>query len=274
MSRNKRYTCKFAKFGCGGSCYGLKRIRDHEETCRYAPAGTLITDAMKARLTNLADLISGLVQSDQAKGKQIKRMAEEIKNLRVHVMDLESTVSRLVPDYSHIKLEFLHLPRYIMAHSEKRAWAEKIRSQCKYDNPKYIFEVFLKHLMENEPFFFRVKSYDALEVSVSFGQKVQGRMLLRDFVVKYMEVCHFLMTSLWPDLTEVNKVPHVPRVLCCGYTEAIVNRLERGEKYVEAQWARTHRAEIVAAHAERVDGLMELVRQEFSSKYKRNSTSK
>ena len=275
MTKNKRHTCKYSKFGCGGSCYGLKRIQEHEATCRFAPEDDLEDKAMKARLSNLEDIIGGLVKTDMAKQKQIKRMALEIRNLRLQVVDLQSTVSRIVPDYSHITLEFLSLPRYIMKHGESREWATMMRDRCKYDNPKFIFEEFLKYLLETEPYFFKVKSYDAIEVCVDFGEgRFEGRMLLRDFIVRFMEACYILMTDLWSNLKEVNKIPHVPRVLCCGYSDKIVRRLERANLFIEAQYTKSHVSEIMQAYNERVEMLMELARQEFSSKCKRNSKTR
>jgi hypothetical protein len=272
MTKNKRHFCRFENNGCGGSCYGLKRIREHEATCRFCPPEDMAQLAMKARMTSLEEIISGLVRADEARAKQVKRMAMEMKNLRLQVVDLQSNVSRLVPDYTYIKLELLHLSRYIMSQCESRQWSELMRGRCKYDNPKYIFEVFLKHLIATEAPFFKIISYDTVEATVDFGDgPLQARMLLRDFILRFMEVCLVLMKDLWPNVTEINKIPHVPRVLCCGYSKGIVHRLERGNKFIQAQYAKSHRAEIIQAHNERLDSLMELARQEFSTKYKSNS---
>ena len=272
MTKNKRHYCKYKSNGCGGSCFGLKRIQEHEATCRFAPPEDVLHVAMKARMSAYEDMISELMKADAARAKQMKRMALDMKNLRLQVLDLQSTVSRIVPDYSHVKLEFFHLPRFIMKHEVSREWALEMRERCKYDNPKHLFEAFLQYLVETQDHFYKIISYDTIEVRIDFGEgRCEGRMSLRDFVVRFMEACLVLMKTLWPNVTEINKLPHVPRVLCCGYTEAIVRRLERANMFIEAQYAKTHRVEIVQAYNERVDNLMELARQIFSSKIKRSS---
>lgn len=274
MSKNKRHHCRYASYGCGGSCFGLKRIKQHEETCRFAPSDELANQALVARLTSFEEIVSALVKSDASKTKTINKMAAEIKNLRMQVLDMQSNVSRIVPDYTHVELQPLHLHRLIMKYGESRQWATMMRDKCKYDNPKHLFAEFLKYLVKTEPFFYRVKSYDSLTVNIDFGEgRHEGHMLLRDFIVQFCEACYALMTDLW-DVTEINKVPHIPRLLCYAYNKNIVRRLEKANFFVEAQYAKSHQVEIVQAYHERVESLMELARAEFTAKYrisKRNS---
>jgi hypothetical protein len=270
-SNNKRHYCRYAAQGCGGSCFGLKRIKHHEASCRFAPetspVGAMHT-AMIARISAFEDVVSGLVRSDASKTKQILKLVGEMKNLRIQILDLQSNVSKIVPDYSHVELRPLYLHRLIMKYGGDRQWATMMRDRCKYDNPKYLFAEFFKYLVKTEPFFYKVKSYDTLAVNVDFGEgRREGHMLLRDFAVQFCEACYMLMTDLW-NVTEINKIPHVPRLLCFAHTKAIVRRLKKANFFVEAQYAETHQAEIMQSYHERVESIMELARAEFTAKYR------
>lgn len=269
MSKNKRYDCKYKPFGCGGSCFGLNRMHAHEETCRYAPAGQGLSEAFAARIAALETAVTHLVKHRVAQAKAHKKQGIRIHSLEVQVMQLQATVARIVPDYTHIELTHMNLARYMTEKCESWSWAEALIARCKYGNPKHMFTQFMQLLLEKEPYFFKLKTYDMLTVDVDFGDgTTKGDMPIRDFVIKFHECCLVLMKDLWPNVEEINKVPHLPRIMCTGYTESNLKRLERANKFVRAQYARQHRLQLHQDFVNRIDSAVELFRDGFREKLK------
>ena len=221
-------------------------MQQHEATCKYAPESTSVSATLLTRFETMESTISMLVRSNKAQEKTNKHQAELIRELKGRIVLLETTVSRLTPDYSHIELTHFSFPQYIMNKLESRQWVTKIMDRCKYKSPKYLFTSFMQTLMEDEPLFFRFKSYDIVTVSACFGSRMlkEADMPLREFCEKFFSVCLVLMKSIWKDVDEVNKVPFLPNIMCRGYSEEIQKRLERQGKFTQAQYARTHQLQL------------------------------
>ena len=277
-SKNKKHYCKYHVFGCGGSCYGKGRMEKHEATCKYAPQNNQSTApaGMLARFETMESTISMLVRRCTAQEKTNKKQAAEIRSLKAQVAELHTTVKRLTPDYSHIELTLLHLPQYIMERVESREWVEALKARCKYRNPKYLFTAFMQKLLEEEPFFFKMKSYDVVTVTTCFGRKVlrDHDMPLRDFAVEFYSVCYVLMTCLWRGVEEVNKAPFLPHIMCRGYSEEHITKLERRNKMVQAQHAKTHALELHQAWVASIDSFCDWVRDSFTEKVNNSLVSR
>ena len=267
MGKNKRHFCKYQLYGCGGSCFGKGRMIEHEKSCRYAPAESTPSAAVLSRFENMESAISMLVRRAANQEKHNKRQEAQIRGLKAQIMELQGTVARITPDYSHVKLVGLHLPRYIMKHSENRDWAEEMIGKCKYRNPKHIFKAFMQKLMEDLPFFWKVKTYDIATVAISWGGRIETTDIpLRDFAIKFYDACFVLITDLWPDTEEINKVPFIPKIMCCGYSEEVVKRMERREEFVAAQYARQHKLELHQQWLANIDSFCDWLREAFREK--------
>ena len=155
-----------------------------------------------------------------------------------------------------------------MEKSESRQWVTKVRGLCKYQNPKYLFTVFMQLLLEEEPFFWKMKTYDTVTVSTTFGRETlrDVDMPIRDFVIDFHRCCLPLMKLVWPDVDEINKIPIIPRIICNGYTEKAVEMLDRKQDHVRAQYARTHRLELHQQWVERIESAVEVFRDSFNVK--------
>ena len=265
MVKNKRYACKFASFGCGGSCFGKARIEKHEASCRFAPADGVLGNVIAAEMERLSLAIEELTRQNRNTVNRNRRLTTRVHTLEQTVKRLENVVKTLVPSYDNIKLSFFHLPRYIMEKSQSRVWAEGIVSRCKYGNPKHLGAALLQHLMETEPHFFKLKSYDTVTVACCLGKaKLDGvDITLKEFVTQFYACIFVLMRVLWPDREEVNKTPFLPRIMCCGFSEDAVNRLDRQNKFVQSQHARQNKLELHQRWVEQIDNGVELFRSSF-----------
>jgi len=265
MGKNKKYFCKYHMYGCGGSVFGKARMEVHEQTCRYAPQDG-VSVGLLGRFGTIDTSISYLMKRTIAYEKSNRRLEAQVRDLKTQVTELQVTVSRLTPDYAHIELVGLHLPRYITK-TENRRWAESLIDRCKYKHPKHLFKAFMQLLLEEEPFFWKLKSYDIVTVFVSFGGNIQKReMSIRDFAVKFYDVCFVLMKDLWPRTDEINKIPFLPRILCKGFSQDILRRLERNKQFVRAQYARQHSLELHQTWLASIDDFCDWLRDSFSDK--------
>ncbi len=264
MSKNKRYVCKFASFGCGGSCYGKTRVEKHEASCRFAPADGVLGNVIAAEMERLNVVTEELTRQNRNTVNRNRRLTTRIHTLEQKVTRLENVVKTLVPSYDNIELSFFHLPRYIIEKSQSRVWAEAIVKRCKYGNPKHLGAALLQHLMESEPHFFKLKSYDTVTVTCDMGKKrLDGEVTLQEFVTQYYACIFVLMRVLWPGREEVNKAPFLPRIMCCGWSEDAVNRLDRQKQYVRSQHARQNKLELHQRWVEQIDNGVELFRSSF-----------
>jgi hypothetical protein len=269
MSKNKRYCCKYKAFGCGGSVFGKTRITQHEATCRFAPKDDLVGVALLARLTTLEDAVTRLIRYGKLAESKARKQATRVLRLENLVLDLQTTVKRILPNYDNIVVEFLDIPRYITSKWDNRQWSEKMIASCKYGNPKYLGNVFFQHLMETHPFFFKLKTYDTVCVNVSFGigkGRVTGEMALRDFVINYYMSILPLIKTLWSDTETINKKPFMPEILCCGYSEKVRNRYERQKMFIHAQFARENQTQLNQTFSDLIDAEMESFREAFREK--------
>ena len=98
------------------------------------------------------------------------------------------------------------------------------------------------------------------------GSMKKQEMPIREFAIKFYDLCFVLMKDMWPRVDEINKIPFLPRIMCKGYTEDAVRRLERTEKFVRAQYARQHKLELHQTFLASIEDFVDWLRTSFSDK--------
>jgi hypothetical protein len=250
MGGHKRHYCKFTTNGCSCTVLNLQQMKTHETKCGYDPekqvevlVQSAVVQAAAAPLQlSMQTIIRRLGKLERAQTLTL----ETIANLEQRCKDLSNILDRLLPNYDHIKLVHLHLPRHIMEVTGGREFCESFKKSCRHQDPKHAPIQFMKHLVKCRPLFYKLKRFDTIVGNVAFYHKKltpQGEIPLRQFVVHFLNSLVPLLKTVWSD-DKVNKEWFVPEAILYGYSEKLRHRIERQKRYSQAQWMFQNRIQV------------------------------
>jgi len=240
MGKNKRHECKFKCFGCKASVVGLGRMQKHEAKCSYNPANSVEKKKADIMAQPLVDMMNGLVARVSVCEK-VAQAVLELSNrfdlLEKKVNRIQEKVDRLTPNYDGVEITRFHMPRYICDNCEKRSFCEEIQKQCEKNNPSSLPAAFMQHLMETVPLFWKMKTHDTVIADVHFYKhRVDvDEIPLRHFVMSFLRTLVSFMKDLWRQEGNSKDGWFIAEAVCCGYSEAIRDKLQRAGKLPQAQ---------------------------------------